>query len=167
MRSSTASSTAVSNGVDFVLWSVAAGTTSGAIPISGVVTSITINGYYESGTCPNGTDSPCEDNLRFQILQPQANGQLQVMVTSQAFTLPSSPGTYTFQPASWFKVAAGDYIGLAVDGAGWVVMAPDASDQTGMFVGGGMDMNGDQVSSTSPQSGQLLNMQETVQPASA
>jgi hypothetical protein len=147
--------------VDFALWAITGPSGSGAIPINGQVTSISVRGYYAGGYC----GALCGQNLHFQDLRPQPNGELQVISTTQAFTLPTTDGTYAFQPTEFF-VQAGDYVGFATPGGDWQVLVPVAGDQTGQFTGGGMDMNGDSFSSNGTQSGYELDMQVTVRPSS-
>ena len=111
--------------VDFVLWLL--GDTSGAgsseAPVSGLVTEVAVRGNYVPGHCPVSPESVCEDNLHFQDLRPQPNGNVEVMSTSQAFRLEPEPGTYTFMPTG-MSVQRGDFIGLATPGGEWKVLVP-------------------------------------------
>jgi hypothetical protein len=149
--------TAVAEGnVDFVLWQIGQ-----PIPVSGQVTSISVRGYYAGGSC----GMVCETNLHFQDLRPTAGGQLQVIVTSEPFTLPSTLGTYTFALSAFkFRVQAGDYIGLATSGGAWEVLAPASGDQVAQFTGYNGDMNGDSFASNLTVPDSQVNMQVTVQP---
>jgi len=141
----------------------AASTHSAAVPVNGQVTQVRVRGYYVPGHCPVA-DSVCEQNVHFQDLRPQPDGKLEVISTTQAFTLPHEPGTYSFAPTN-FYVQKGDYIGLAAVGGRFEVLVNAAGTQTDMFKGHEKDNNGDQVSSSSSFSGQELNMQVTLKPS--
>ncbi len=153
--------TVAQGGVDWVVWQSSTPAGSGAVTISGQVTSVSLRGFYAGGTCT----SLCEDNMHFQDLRPAANGQLQVISTTQSFTLPTTLGTYTFQPIEFF-VKAGDFIGLSVPGGSFQVLSPASGDEIGMFTGQGLDMNGDSLASNGSQSGYELDIQETIKPSS-
>jgi hypothetical protein len=79
------------------------------VPSAGTVKSVTIKGYYTGGGYPT---------IFIQVLRPQPGGSVLVVGTSQPFTLPSTPGTYTFEPTG-LTVQAGDYIGVATIGGNY------------------------------------------------
>jgi hypothetical protein len=137
-----------------------------SVPANGQVTKVTVRGYYVPGSCPSKLpDSTCADNVHFQDLHPLPSGKLEVHSTTQAFTLGSVPGTYSFEPTNFF-VQKGDYIGLATVGGKFFVLVSAAGAQTGMFQGHNQDMNGAEVTSNNTQTGEELNMRVTLQPSS-
>lgn len=142
----------------------AASARSGAAPEGGQVTKVEVRGFFLGG-CPVQPESVCEDNLHFQDLRPQAAGGLEVISTTQAFTLPRQPGTYTFEPTDFF-VQKGDYVGLASSGGEFKVLVRSPGTATDMFTGHLKDENGDHVSAGSTLSGEALNMRVTLKPSS-
>jgi hypothetical protein len=164
--------------VDFVLWAVQQATASAsrlgafaasasgpAVPAAGQVTKVTVRGSYVLNSCPVKPDSVCQENVHFQDLRPQSNGELKIISTTQAFTLPSTPGTYSFEPTNFF-VEAGDYVGLATVGGEFRLLVPATGAQTDMFQGHEKDMNGDLITSNNTLGGQELDMRVTLQPKS-
>jgi len=140
-----------------------AATGSGAVPQNGQVVKVEVRGSFGGG-CPVKPESVCEDNLHFQDLRPQPDGKLKIESTTQAFTLPSMPGTYTYEPTNFF-VQKGDFIGLASVGGRFNVLIKAPGAQVGTFVGHNKDMNGDEVSATKTHAGAELNMRVTLKPS--
>ena len=62
---------------------------SGAVPENGQITKIEVRGYYVEG-CENKEEEGhfCERHIHFQDLRKLPNGELEVISTTQAFTLP-------------------------------------------------------------------------------
>ncbi len=145
-------------------WAHTATTSSQGVPENGQVTKVEVRGYFAGG-CPVAAEV-CEKNLHFQDLRPLPDGELEILSTTQAFTLPNHPGTYTYEPTNFF-VQKGDYIGLASVGGEFKVLVKDATAQTDVFVGHDQDMNGDKITQakTQPQSGEQLNMRVTLKPS--
>jgi hypothetical protein len=148
----------------------AAGTSSTAVPEAGQVTKVEVRGYYVPGHCPvKPEESVCQDNLHFQDLRPAPDGELEVVSTSQAFTLPakesSGSNIHTFEPTDFF-VQKGDYIGFSTVGGTFEVLVNQPGVTTDVFIGNDKDMNGDKVGATKTRSGQALNMRVTLQPSS-
>jgi hypothetical protein len=139
----------------------AAGTRSGAVPANGQVTKVEVRGYYLGGC--HAAEEVCEKNLHFQDLRPLPNGELEVIGTTQAFTLPKQPGTYTFEPTNFF-VQKGDYVGLATVGGKFEVLVKAPGATTNVFVKDKGDDNGDHVTGTK-KTGEELNMRVTLQPS--
>jgi hypothetical protein len=142
----------------------ASSTRTGAVPESGQVTKVQVRGYFAGG-CPVAAEV-CEDNLHFQDLRPLPDGELEIVSTTQAFTLPDHPGTYTYEPTNFF-VQKGDFIGLASVGGEFDVLVKRPAAQTDVFVGHDQDMNGDKIppAKTQPQAGEELNMRVTLKPS--
>lgn len=142
----------------------AASASSQRVPQGGQVTKVEVRGYYAGG-CPVA-EEVCEQNLHFQDLRPLPDGELEVISTTQAFTLPKSPGTYSFEPTNFF-VQKGDYIGLSTVGGEFMVLVKDAAASTDVFEGNNQDMNGDKLGAakTKPASGEELNMRVTLKPS--
>jgi hypothetical protein len=135
---------------------------SASAPVDGKVTQVQVRGYFVSGSCPSGQpDSTCQ-TIHFQDLRPQSNGSVQVISTTQAFTLPTSPGTYAFSPTN-FCVKTGDYVGLATPGGSFQVLLSASGATTNQFEGHGMDTNGATFSPSSQYPNAQLNMEMTVQ----
>jgi len=146
-------------------WSAhVASASSQGVPRNGQVTKVEVRGYYVGG-CPVA-EEVCEQNLHFQDLRPLPDGELEVISTTQAFTLPKSPGTYSFEPTNFF-VQKGDYIGLATVGGEFMVLVKDAAASTEAFEGNDQDMNGDKLGAakTKSASGEELNMRVTLKPS--
>jgi hypothetical protein len=139
-----------------------AATRSGAAPENGQVTKVEVRGHFVGG-CPVPQESVCEDNLHFQDLRPQPDGSLEVVSTTQAFTLPKQPGTYTYAPTN-FYVQKGDYVGLATVGGEYMVLINVPGASTDMFAGHEKDNNGDHVTAQSSHANAELNMRVTLQP---
>jgi hypothetical protein len=169
--------TAARAAVDYLLWLLQqasqyrtaaprAGGLSATAPADGKVTQVQVRGYFVPGSCPNGQpDSSCQ-TIHFQDLRPQSNGSVQVISTTQAFTLPTSPGTYTFMPTN-FCVKTGDYVGLATPGGNFQVLLNASGANTAESDGHGKDMNGATLSPTSQHTDAQLNMQMTLQPGAS
>lgn len=151
--------------VDFVLWLLGdpngsaarvASASSASAPTSGQITQVTVRGNTAKGS-PSST-------ILFQDLRPQPGGGVQVIATSQPFTLPEAPGTYPFVPTNFF-VQAGDYVGLASIGGEFEVLVGNPTATTAMFEGHNQDVNGAQFTSNMTLTGEELNMQMTLQPS--
>jgi hypothetical protein len=130
-------------------------------PAAGQVTTVTVRGNYVPGSCPVMPDSTCQDNVLFQDLRPQAGGGFLVVSTTQPFTLPSTLGTYPFNPTNFF-VQQGDLIGLATIGGSFNVVATTPGASANGFVGHNLDMNGDTITNNTPISNGLLQVQSTL-----
>jgi hypothetical protein len=139
----------------------AASIRSGAVPADGQVTKVEVRGYYLGG-CPVA-EEVCERNIHFQDLRPLPGGGLEVLSTTQAFTLPKQPGTYSFAPTNFF-VQKGDYIGLATVGGKFKLLVKAPGAATDVFVKDKGDMNGAHVTG-SRKAGEELNMRVTLQPS--
>jgi hypothetical protein len=123
---------------DSVYWAQTLGDgASAAMPSAGTVKSVTIKGYYD----PAGGGYP---TIFIQVLRPQPDGSVLVVATSQPFTLPSAPGTYTFEPTG-MTVQAGDFIGIATIGGSFTIGTAATGASTNDFTGHNQDMNGDTV----------------------
>ncbi len=147
----TASNVDISNPNDTDVWQLIfdAAHASG-IPTDSEVMSIMLRGYTVSGPT----------TIHFQGLAPQANGGVMVMNTTQAFTLPMTPGTYTFMPTNFF-VKAGWYIGLS-NGGGTDAIAfamPGATLDTFSMNNG---VNNGATFTGAPMTGSELNAQFTL-----
>ncbi len=139
----------------------AASVRSGAVPANGQVTKVEVRGYYLGG-CP-AAEEVCEKNVHFQDLRPLPGGALEVISTTQAFTLPKQPGTYTFEPTN-FLVQKGDYVGLATVGGRFELLVKAPGATADVFVKDKGDMNGAHLAGTK-KTGEQLNMRVTLEPS--
>jgi hypothetical protein len=128
---------------DSVYWASAfADGSSATAPSAGQVKSVTVKGHWVAGAYPK---------VFIQVLRPQPDGSVQVVATSQPFTMPSVDGTYTFEPENMF-VQQGDYLGLATLG-GEIAIASAVSGSTTLdFTGHNQDMNGSIIRPTATES---------------
>jgi hypothetical protein len=130
------------------------------------VTKVEVRGYYAGG-CPVASEI-CEKNLHFQDLRPLPDGELEIVSTTQAFTLPKKEGNnlHAYEPTNFF-VQKGDYIGLSSVGGEFMVLVKHSGASTDVFVGHDQDMNGDKITQarTQTQSGEALNMRVTLKPS--
>jgi hypothetical protein len=145
----------------------AATTNSTAVPANGQVTKVEVRGRF-AGDCP-GKQAPsvCEDDIHVQDLRPLSGGGLEVVETSQPFTIEGKEErTYTVEPTNFF-VQKGDYIGLATGGGKFEVLTSAPGVQTNVFVGNKEDDNGDKLGAakTRAKPGEELNMRVTLQPS--
>jgi hypothetical protein len=160
---------------DYVLWVLeeiygglsdslmahAASTSSTAVPDNGQVTKVEVQGAF-AGDCPvKNEESVCEKNVFIQDLRPLPEGELEVVETSQPFTIGRTETTYVVEPIN-FQVHKGDYIGLATVGGKFKVLKSAPGVQADTFVGDKQDMNGDKISATKKRSDQELNMRVTL-----
>jgi len=140
---------------------------SGAVPENGQITKIEVRGYYVEG-CENKEEEGhfCERHIHFQDLRKLPNGELEVISTTQAFTLPKKEehgeNKHTYEPTNFF-VQKGDYIGLATVGGKFEVLASAPGATTDVFAKHNGDMNGSHLTATQ-KSGAELNMRMTLQP---
>ena len=141
-------------------------TPSATVPVDGTITSITVKGYAISGDRPGPGGS---EPIRFSVARPQPNGQLQVITTTNPpFTLPGTPGTYTF-PMSQVsfkccRVKAGDYISLDARGGEFAVFASVPGSETDVFSMAGLTQNPGYMWIGTPHQDVELLMQVTEQP---
>jgi len=147
--------------IDFVLWGE--GADGETVPANGQVTAVTLRGNYIPGSCVAMSDSICENGLHFQDLRPQPNGSLLVVSTTQGFFLPTTLGTYTFDPTNFF-LQQGDLLGLATVGGSFNVLAATPGATTNGFQGNNLDMNGSLFSGNLMFPNLALDMQATLQP---
>jgi hypothetical protein len=129
------------NTVDTVYWLAnVGGGGSAAMTVAGTVRSVTIKGYAKS-------KEPLLRKIFIQVLRPQPDGSLLIVETSQPFELPTTPGTYTFEPTN-MTVQPGDFIGIATVGGEFMFATPATGAVTNDFSGHEKDMNGDTVRPT-------------------
>ncbi len=139
----------------------AASASSTAVPDNGQVTKVEVQGAF-AGDCPvKSEESVCERNVFIQDLRPLPEGGLEVVETSQPFTIGRTETTYAVEPIN-FQVQKGDYIGLATVGGNFKVLKSGPGLQADTFVGDKANMNGDKISATRKHSGQELNMRVTL-----
>ncbi len=144
---------------------------SAAAPVNGQVLSVTVKGMALASTMP-GVVAP-DATVRFQTLRPQPGGSVSVIVTSQAFMLPTSGDPdqmTTFTPTN-MCVQAGDYIGISTEGGGAVagysngtpfqVFAPVSGSSVNQFASFNGLMNGSSFTGVTIPNVELL-MQATV-----
>lgn len=103
------------DGADTALWNTQLTSDSPNAPVSGQITSVSIEGCAQSkGPAPL-------TQIHFQDLRPQSGGAVQVNVTTQAFEIPvcgqgADGGTVTaYQPTN-FCVTQGDYVDFNDEG---------------------------------------------------
>ena len=116
---------------------------SATVPVDGTVTGFTLKGYAISGDMPGPGGS---EPIRFSVARPQPNGQLQVITTTNPpYTLPGTPGTYTFSTSTLSfkccKVKAGDVISLDARGGEFAVFASVPGSETDSFSMTGLTQN--------------------------
>lgn len=140
---------------DSVYWASAfADGSSATAPAAGQVRSVTVKGHWVAGAYPK---------VFVQVLRPQPDGSVQVVATSQPFTMPSADGTYTFEPENMF-VQQGDYLGLATLG-GEIAIASNVSGSTTLdFTGHNQDMNGSIIRPTATESNTELLLRADLVP---
>jgi hypothetical protein len=107
---------------------------------AGTVQSVTIKGYAKS-------KEKLLQTILIQVLRPQPDGKLLVVETSQAFPMPTEPGTHMFAPTN-MTVQPGDFIGIATLGGEFMFATEAKGAVTNDFSGHEKDMNGDEVSPT-------------------
>jgi hypothetical protein len=86
------------------------GATVPVAPADGQIVEVTVRGHVGS---PSAGAAPYPPQpINFQDLRPRSNGSVQVITTSQAFTLPNADGVYTYLPTD-LCVTAGDFVALS------------------------------------------------------
>ncbi len=139
---------------DSVYWTqILANGASAAAPSAGTVKSVTVKGYCSGGT----------STILFQVLRPQPDGSLLVVETSQPFTLPNTPGTYTFEPTG-MTVQAGDFIGIATLSGSFLIGTSAPGAATNDFSGHEKDRNGDAIRPTTTEPNVELLLQVDLVP---
>lgn len=140
---------------DSVYWASAfADGSSATAPSAGQVKAVTVKGHWVSGAYPK---------VFVQVLRPQPDGSVQVVATSQPFTMPSAEGMYTFEPENMF-VQQGDYIGLATIGGEIAIASAVTGSTTQDFTGHNQDMNGSIIRPTATESNTELLLRADLVP---
>jgi hypothetical protein len=139
---------------------------SATVPVDGTITGFTLKGYAISGDMPGPGGS---EPIRFSVARPQPNGQLQVITTTNPpYTLPGTPGTYTFSASTLSfkccKVKAGDVISLDARGGEFAVFASVPGSETDSFSMAGLTQNPGYMWTPTPHQNVELLLQVAEQP---
>lgn len=147
--------------------SSAAGATSN-VTVGGTITSYTVKGYTISSNRPGAEGS---GEIRLGIEEPQPNGQLKVISTSNPPNLlPRTSGVYTFgigPPATGFAmpVTKGEVVSLDTPGGDYAVTTSKPGAQLESSQGTGLEQNPGTLWTLTQHPNLELLMRVTIQPS--
>jgi hypothetical protein len=102
--------------------STGTGPTVPVAPADGQIVEVTVRGHV--GSPSPGTAPYPPQPINFQDLRPRPDGSVQVVTSSQTFTLPNADGVYTYLPTD-LCVNQGDFVGFSDRGGFNAQTAPN------------------------------------------